>query len=250
MRNAVAALACAFALSTPAAALARDTHAPPAAPAPDQVLAELLDGNRRFAAAKAGAHPLDAKHREELNAGQHPKAVVITCSDSRVPPELVFDQGVGDLFVIRLAGNVAVPSAVGSTEYAVEHLGTRLVVVLGHTHCGAVKATADAKSPAVAGANLGTIVEEIAPAVERAKAAKGADLLATAEHENAKEAARRLTWRSAVLADLVKAGKVKIVSGVYDLQSGRVALDPTPVQDAATTEGPAAAKPAAETATH
>jgi carbonic anhydrase len=218
--------ACAFALALPLAALASDSHAAPAGPPPEKILAELLAGNARFAQGKPAARPLDAKKRATLAQGQHPKAVVLTCSDSRVPPELVFDQGVGDIFTIRLAGNVAVPSAVGSAEYAVEHLGSKLIVVLGHTKCGAVKATAEAKDPAAAGPNLGSIVEEISPAVVRARGYQGADAAHhDAEHENVREAAADLTSRSPALAELVKAGKLKIVTALYDLQSGRVHVD-------------------------
>jgi carbonic anhydrase len=225
MKNLAVAL-CALALAFPAITPCRDKHAAPAGPAPEQVLGDLLAGNQRFAAGKPAARPLDAKKREALAGGQHPKAVVLTCSDSRVPPELVFDQGVGDIFTIRLAGNVAVPSAVGSAEYAVEHLGSKLIVVLGHTKCGAVAATAETKDPAAAGPNLGTIVEEIAPAVVRAREYQGADAAHhDAEHENVREAAADLVSRSPVLAELVKAGKVKIVTGVYDLKSGRVHID-------------------------
>jgi carbonic anhydrase len=226
MKKLIAVLA-ALVLAAPLAATASDAaHAAPAGPSPDKVLAELLAGNQRFAKGKPAAKPLDAKKRAELAKGQHPKAVVLTCSDSRVPPELLFDQGVGDIFTIRLAGNVAVPSAVGSAEYAVEHLGSKLIVVLGHTKCGAVKATAEAKDAAAAGPNLGTIVEEISPAVVRARAYQGAEPAHhDAEHENVREAAEHLATRSPAITELVKEGKVKIVTGLYDLQTGQVHID-------------------------
>src|SRR5438105_3479472 len=117
-------------------------------PTPAAALDRLKDGNGRFAADKPAARKTDAKRRAELAAGQHPFAVVLTCADSRVAPELVFDAGLGELFVLRVAGNIADPAVVGSIEYAVEHLHTPLIVVLGHESCGAVAAALDgAKLP-------------------------------------------------------------------------------------------------------
>jgi carbonic anhydrase len=141
-----------------------------------------------------------------------------------VPPELVFDEGLGDLFVVRVAGNVADPVNVGSVEYAAEHLGVPLVVVLGHHSCGAVKATAEANGKAEG--NIGAIVAEIAPAVDAARKAPGKEgLVNDAVHANAKRTAAALTERSAVLKHLVAEGKLRIAVGVYDLESGKVEFE-------------------------
>lgn len=194
----------------------------PAAPAdPDKVLAELQHGNARFVKG-AALHPHETRARRgELARGQHPGAAILGCADSRVPPEVVFDEGLGDLFVVRLAGNVAGPLDVGSLEYAVEHLGVSLVVVLGHHSCGAVKATVD--SGGHAEGNIGEIVKAIAPAVEEARAHPGKEgLVDDAVHANARRTAAELTEKSPILEEAVKKGHLKIVVGVYDLASGKV----------------------------
>jgi carbonic anhydrase len=207
-------------------------HAPVAAsegPRADgkAVLQELVRGNDRFVAGKPRRTHLDAKRRQELTQGQHPRAAILGCADSRVPPEHVFDQGLGDLFVVRLAGNIPDESAIGSLEYAVEHLGTSLVLVLGHHGCGAVQA-------AMAGGhvegNLGSVLEPIAPAVAAAKANgrlghKGGDQLDAAIHENARLSAKALVARSPLLRRLVEEGKLQIAVGVYDLDTGKVDLE-------------------------
>ncbi len=132
----------------------------------DQALQTLLDGNKRFAAGRQ-LHPNQGKERrDEVAKGQKPFAIIVGCSDSRIPPEILFDQGIGDLFIIRLAGNIVDDMALGSIEYAADHLGSRLVVVLGHSKCGAVTATAQGGE---AHGHIGSIVKAIAPAVDRAK---------------------------------------------------------------------------------
>lgn len=213
----------AAALLAPAAALPSD-HAAPVAPSPAAVLDQLKAGNARFVAGKP-AHPDGSvARRRDLSKGQNPKAIVLGCSDSRVPPELIFDEGLGDLFVVRVAGNVADPVNLGSVEYAAEHLGTPVVVVLGHHSCGAVKATAE--SGGKAEGNIGAIVAEIAPAVERARAAPGKEgLLDDAAHANARRTAAALTERSPVLKHLVEEGKLKVAVAVYDLASGKVEFE-------------------------
>lgn len=220
--NRFAALALAV-LSLPALAPASDHPAPAAAPSPDAVLKELVAGNGRFVAGKATHLRENAARRKELAKGQAPRAVVLGCSDSRVPPEILFDEGLGDLFVVRVAGNVADPVNLGSVEYAAEHLGTPLVLVLGHHACGAVKATAEAGGKAEG--NLGAIVSELAPAVEQAKGSPGKEgLVNDAVHANVRLVAAALTARSPVLAKLVEEGKLKIATAVYDLESGKVEL--------------------------
>jgi carbonic anhydrase len=164
--------------------------------------------------------------RSKLAAAQKPYAIVLTCSDSRVPPEMVFDEGLGELFVIRVAGAVADPIVLGSIEYAAEHLGSPLVVVLGHERCGAVSAAVDAHGK-VPG-NLASVVKAIAPAVQRAKSTtqdKSNDALVEATVvENAKLVAAGLTKRSPILRRLVDEGKLQIAPARYDLDDGTVTM--------------------------
>ena len=139
----------------------------------DRALQKLMEGNTRYVSARL-AHPNQTPaRRAEVSEGQHPFAVIVGCSDSRLPPEIIFDQGLGDLFVVRLAGHVLNDEALGSIEYAVEHLGTQLIMVLGHDRCGAV--TAAVKEGDASG-HLGSIMKAIAPAVKKAKDRPG-DLL-------------------------------------------------------------------------
>lgn len=190
---------------------------------PDDALKKLIDGNARFVETKQAQKDVGNNRRTELAKGQHPFAVILSCSDSRVPPEHVFDQGLGDIFVVRVAGNVADPIELGSVEYAVEHLGTPLILVLGHQMCGAVKATVDGGTP---GGNIDSIIRKIAPAVKKAKAqVKEKDkLLDAAILENTKQTAEALTKKSAIIRHLVEEGKVKIAAGVYNMTTGKVEL--------------------------
>lgn len=181
---------------------------------------ELMDGNARFATGRPEARAL-VQQREALRAGQHPRTIVLGCADSRCPPELLFDQSLGDLFVVRTAGNIADPVALGSIEYAVEHLGAHLLVVLGHDACGAVKATiAGGEMPTE---NLRAIVDHIAPAVEAARVRwSGDELLDHAIAANAQQSARDLLVHSPVLRDAVEKGHLKIVTAVYHFGDGHV----------------------------
>jgi carbonic anhydrase len=189
-------------------------------PTPDEALARLMAGNQRYVAARAEHPRQDAARRRELSGGQNPFAIILGCSDSRVAPELIFDQGLGDLFIIRVAGNVVDDLILGSIEYAAEHLHTPLMVVLGHSKCGAVLAT-------VAGGELDghlpELAEAIQPAVERAKAQEG-DLINNSIRENVLMVAEQLRESQPIMAKLVKAGKLKVVAARYDLDSGQVAL--------------------------
>jgi len=189
----------------------------------DEALKMLLDGNARFVSGKQEAKNLGDDRRKELAKGQHPFATIVGCSDSRVPPEHVFNQGLGDIFTIRVAGNVVDPIELGSIEYAAEHLDVPLIMVLGHRKCGAVTASLAGGKPE---GNIGAIVEKITPAVEAAKkTAKDKDsLLDAAIDENARMTARTLTEKSPILKHLVESGKVKIVVGVYDIASGKVEI--------------------------
>lgn len=193
----------------------------------DEALQKLLDGNQRFVEAKmSGCSLSDATARGKLAKSQHPYAIILSCSDSRVPPELIFDQSLGEIFVIRVAGNVADPIVLGSVEYAAEHLGTHLIMVLGHERCGAVTAAVNAKGKPEG--NIGAIVKAIEPAAKRAKElskGKPADeVIECAVDLNAKLVASSLTKRSKLLGEELKAGKIKIVAAKYDLDDGKVSL--------------------------
>lgn len=209
------------AVPLPAAAAPNPGHPPaPAAEDPARTWARLLEGNRRFVAGRPAAQDL-LRRRAELAAGQHPEAVVLGCSDSRVPPEAVFDRGLGDLFVVRTAGHVADEVALGSIEYAVEHLGARVVVVLGHERCGAVAAAAAGGHDL--GPNLAAVVGRIAPALQKlGEIVDGAGVADLGVEVNVHRAARDLTERSDVLAKAVRDGRLAIVKAVYRLESGEV----------------------------
>jgi carbonic anhydrase len=191
---------------------------------PDQASRLLAEGNARYVAGKS-VHPRDDSSRRHETAahGQHPLATVIACSDSRAPVEIVFDQGVGDVFVIRVAGNVCRVDEIGSTEYAVDHLGTPLVVVLGHTHCGAVTAAA---TGAELHGSVAPLVHSIDPAVATAQKQHpdlhGADLVPAAVEANVWQSIANLCKQSTIVRQQVKSGKLKVVGAIYDLESGRV----------------------------
>jgi carbonic anhydrase len=187
---------------------------------PDAALKNLLDGNDRYVASKAVHPDQTTKRRVEVAAGQHPFAVVLGCADSRVPPELIFDQGLGDLFVIRVAGNVASPEVLGSVEYAVEHLGVPVVMVLGHEKCGAVKATAEHEHGDI---HVAALVKAIEPAVHEAQQQKG-DLIHNAVACNVKNAARTIATATPTLKNLIASGKLQVVGADYDLATGKVDL--------------------------
>jgi len=188
----------------------------------DKALQKLMDGNNRYVSAQMSHPNQTPARRSEVIEGQHPFAVIVGCSDSRVPPEIIFDQGLGDLFVVRLAGHVLNDEATGSIEYAVEHLGTRLVMVLGHDKCGAVNATVQGGE---APGHIGSIVNAIKPAVDRAKNQPG-DLLENAIRENVAMVVDQLRSSSPLLAHLVKDGILKIIGAYYRLDDGKVTLVP------------------------
>jgi carbonic anhydrase len=186
---------------------------------PAEALARLKAGNQRFVAGKL-EHPREtAERRTELANSQRPFAVVLGCADSRTPPELVFDQGLGDVFVVRVAGNVLNDETVGSIEYAVDHLGAQLIVVLGHERCGAIQAareTIAAKTQAPG--HIQSLVKAIAPAVE---ATAGADADATAR-ANEPQVARKLRESAPILKEMVEKGTLSVVAAHYDLDTGAV----------------------------
>ncbi len=195
-----------------------------------EALQRLIAGNRRFVAdAPQSAGFTSAARRAQLAGGQQPFAIVLGCSDSRVPAEIVFDQGLGDLFVIRVAGNVVAPSLVGSVEFAAEQFGTRLVVVLGHSRCGAVMATlaqmeqSEPASPP--SANVGSIVDRIRPALlplRGAPAEDGDAALAAAVRANIRASADHLRHGSAVLERLIAEDGLLVVGAEYELGTGEV----------------------------
>ena len=189
----------------------------------DETLKKLMDGNQHFVSGQPAQKDIGSVRRTELVKGQSPSAVVLSCSDSRVPPELIFDQGLGDLFVIRVAGNVADPVALGSIEYAVEHIHVPLIIVMGHDRCGAVSATIQGGKPE---GNIRAIVRKIAPAVRRVKTTgkKGDDLLQAAIIQNAWNVATALTRESKIIKHLVDKKALKIVAAKYSLETGKVEL--------------------------
>ena len=194
-----------------------------------EALERLRAGNGRFVASiRDPAALLDGGHRPRLAEGQEPFAIVLGCSDSRVPAELVFDQGFGDLFVIRVAGNVVAPSQVGSVEFAAARFGTPLVVVLGHSQCGAVLATLEAlRGPGRSESrNLRSIVDRIRPSVEpllrEGLSADTSGLVGVAVRANIRASAEHLRTGSEILERLVQAGRLLVVGAEYSLETGVV----------------------------
>ncbi len=194
-----------------------------------QALERLREGNKRFVSSIRGSQvPLHSARPAELNKPHLPLAIVLGCSDARVPAEIVFDQGLGDLFVIRVAGNIVAPSQVGSIEFAASRFGTRLVVVLGHTQCGAIQATIEELQQPVANQsrNLRAIVDRIRPSVEGLlKTDLRHDMAALsmrAERDNVRASANKLRHGSTVLEQLISDEGLLIVGAEYSVETGRV----------------------------
>ena len=194
-----------------------------------EALERLQAGNARFVANVRGPDAfVSHTRRVELAAGQEPFAIILGCSDSRVPAEIVFDQGLGDLFVIRVAGNIVAPSLVGSVEFAAERFGTRLVVVLGHSQCGAILATLEAlQQPSEnKSRNLQAIVDRVRPSVEGLlKGDRGQDmdaLVARAVRANIRASAHHLRHGSPLLEQLIKEDGLLVAAAEYSLESGVV----------------------------
>jgi len=194
-----------------------------------QALERLREGNRRFVSDVRDSAPLDTQgRRSQLADSQEPFAIILGCSDSRVPAEIVFDQGLGDLFVIRVAGNIVASSQIGSVEFAAERFGTPLVVVLGHSRCGAVLATLEElmrpmekQSP-----NLRSIVDRIRPSVEGLLATElrhdSQTLVSHAVRANIRASANQLRHGSGILEELIQTGRVVVVGAEYSLETGVV----------------------------
>ena len=194
-----------------------------------EALDRLREGNRRFVSGVSGRETfMSQAQRSELAARQEPFAIILGCSDSRVPAEIVFDQGLGDLFVIRVAGNIVAPSQIGSVEFAAERFGTRLVVVLGHTSCGAVLATIEElqRPTANRSRNLRSIVDRVRPAVEALLATElRHDLEALARdavRANVRVSASQLRHGSELLEQLIQRDGLVVVGAEYSLETGVV----------------------------
>lgn len=189
-------------------------------PSADEIWGFLMSGNQRFINGKPKTRDIVSR-RHSLNKGQHPLVAVLSCSDSRIPPEAIFDQGLGDLFVVRVAGNSSDPIGIGSLEYAVEHLGTVMIVILGHQSCGAV--TAACSGDAMPTPNLEAVVEPIAKSCRVAKEQHGSDdLVDFAIRDHVHETANELLTRSEVLKHAHDEGKLTIIEAYYSLDSGKV----------------------------
>jgi carbonic anhydrase len=185
---------------------------------PDQLWQELISGNKRYVGNRADHPHQDTASRVTLSKGQHPGVVILGCSDSRVAPELVFDQGLGDLFVIRNAGNIPDNHVLGSIEYAVEHLGSKLIVVLGHSRCGAVSAAVDHSGRE---GHVLSVVKSIEPALKACKNAPG-DKVDNAVRANVIHVVKEIGRSQPILGKLIKEGRIKVVGARYDLDSGLV----------------------------
>lgn len=186
----------------------------------EQALETLLAGNRRYTAGQLEHPHQTTARRGEVVAGQHPLAIVLTCSDSRVPAEILFDQGIGDIFVIRTAGHVVDDAALGSIEYAAEHLHVALLLVLGHQKCGAVAA---AVSGSDVPGHIASIVRLIRPALVRAQGQPG-DAVENVARANVLEVVAQIRSSPPVLAPLVREGRLQVVGAYYNLETGEVSL--------------------------
>ncbi len=202
-----------------ASVLARGDDLPSTVPA-DQALSRLMSGNSRYVSGEA-QHPDETlAQRKDLVGGQHPFAIILSCADSRVTPELVFDQGLGDLFVVRIAGNIASDDVLASMEYAVEHLHTKLILVLGHEKCGAVSAAVQGDT---APGHLGVLVSAIQPSVGATRDAPG-DKIHNCVLANALRVAAQVRESEPILKEFAQNKGVKVMAAVYALDSGKVTL--------------------------
>ena len=183
-----------------------------------EALNRLKEGNARFVSDRLLYKKQDSSRREQTSRGQHPFAIILSCADSRVVPELTFDTGLGELFVVRVAGNVANTSSIASIEYAVANLGVPLIVVMGHEGCGAVTAAIDGSD---AGPNLNHLLSMIRPAVDNVEDKS----VNTVVKENAKRNAKAIMEKSGIISSAANNSNVKIITGFYHLKSGNVDFD-------------------------
>ena len=208
-------------------------------PTPDEALKLLADGNARYVSGNSEMpHQDQARRCETFSGGQHPFAAILSCADSRAPVELIYDGGVGDLFVVRVAGNVATAAEIGSLEYGVEHLGVPVIVVLGHNKCGAV--TAALTPGGDVSPSLGTLLRAITPAVERTREQssklKGDALVTAAVRANVQQQIDVIVEKSEVIRKAMGSGSLKVVGGIYDLHSGMVTWLNSPAKPAVAEE--------------
>jgi carbonic anhydrase len=190
----------------------------------DQALQRIMAGNARYLV--NNTHVWDFSAGRAARVSNHrPVASILSCADARVGPEFVFDQGPGDLFVVRVAGNIIEEQGLASLEYAAQFLGAPLILVLGHSNCGAVDAAIKVvKDNAVLPGHLPTLIDQIKPAVLAAQRTQPANLLAAAISENVRLTMQRVNAAKPLLADMVAAGKVRVAGGIYDIATGRVNL--------------------------
>ncbi len=196
----------------------------PSSLSPEQAVQRLIDGNRRFREA-TGASLARSWSRQLATQAQRPFAIILGCSDSRTPVEILFDEGFGDLFVVRIAGNIVAPSVVGSIEFAAAQFGSRLVVVMGHTHCGAVAATVKAIETGLGpeSKNISSITDRIAPHIEGlVRAGDPEGIIREAVRANVRASADQLRHGSRIIEELVVARRVAIVGAEYELETGAV----------------------------
>ncbi len=187
---------------------------------PEKALQRLMEGNERFIEGKS-VHPNQGHdRRREVVGGQHPFAVVLACSDSRVPPEIIFDTGIGDLFVIRVAGNIADDVVLGSIEYAAEHLGVELVMVLGHQKCGAIQACVAGGEPQGC---VASVLRALRPVAEAASSKPG-DAVDNTVRLNVAHVVASVKAAQSVLSSLATAGKLRVIGAYYSLDTGKVEI--------------------------
>jgi len=199
---------------------AHSHHAAQPAVSPGKIWSELMAGNRRFVSGRPEPQPV-VSIRKSLTKAQHPKAMLLSCSDSRVPPDVIFDQTLGSLFEVRTAGNITGPLGLASLEYAFDHLSTTVLVVLGHTKCGAV--TAACSGEKMPTPNLQAMVDQIEPAVMKVKqTATGDALIEAAIKENVHQSAMNVVAKSEVLRHAKEEGELTIIEAEYHLDTGQV----------------------------
>ena len=197
---------------------------PPNAISGDEALHRIMTGNANYVANKVHLRDFAAGRAARAKA-QYPIASILSCSDSRVGPEFLFDQGPGDLFVVRVAGNILEEEGLASLEYGAQFLGAPLILVLGHSGCGAVDAAIKViKDNATLPGHLPGLIDQIKPAVEAAQKTQPANLLSAAITENVRQTVQHVTAAKPLLADMIAAGKVKVAGGVYDIATGQVSL--------------------------
>lgn len=187
---------------------------------PDQALKSLMDGNERFLKQTSNNPNRSIERIREVSESQAPFAAILSCADSRVPSEIIFDQGFGDLFVCRVAGNIATPEEIGSLEFGTMILGAKVIMVMGHARCGAVKATLDGgRFPG----QIGSLISNLRVGAERAEREPGKDKLESAIKANVLHQVENLS-RSSILGDLIDKNQLKIIGSYYDLSTGKITL--------------------------